>query len=128
MSRVAKSPIAVPASVDIKFDGRLATVKGGKGVLTLNVHDKVEVKQEDGQLLFSSKKDDDVQGWALAGTTRALFSNMVTGVTEGFQKKLELIGVGYRAKATGKVLNLTLGFSHPVDYEVPDGVSVETPT
>lgn len=128
MSRVAKSPIAVPAGVDVKFDGQLATVKGSKGELKLDVHNKVAVTLDDGSLVFAPRNERDGEGWALAGTTRALFNNMVKGVSEGFQKKLELNGVGYRAKASGKVLNLTLGFSHPVDYEVPDGVTVETPT
>lgn len=125
MSRVAKSPVVVPAGVEVKLDGSTFSVKGGKGSLSLSVHDKVAVKVEDGQVTFDAK---DAQSWAHAGTARALINNMVHGVTKGFERKLELIGVGYRAKAAGKTLNLTLGFSHPIDYELPEGVTAETPT
>jgi large subunit ribosomal protein L6 len=128
MSRVAKSPVVVPAGVEIKLDGNSVTVKGGKGALSLNVHEKVAVKVEDGKVLFAVHNTEDAQAWAQAGTARALLNNMVIGVTKGFERKLELIGVGYRAKASGKSLNLTLGFSHPVDYELPEGVTVETPS
>lgn len=127
MSRVAKNPVTVPAGVEVKFDGQDMTVKGGKGTLSWGVHEKVEVKQEGTELLFSGR-DDGKQAWALAGTTRALVNNMVKGVSVGFEKKLELNGVGYRAKAENKVLNLTLGFSHPVNYELPEGVTAETPS
>ena len=91
------------------------------------LHASVEVSQEDGHLNFAPKGGD-TKGWAMAGTTRALLNNMVQGVTTGFERKLILNGVGYRAKATGSVVNLTLGFSHPVDYQLPEGVSVETPS
>jgi len=128
MSRVAKSPVVVPAGVEIKLDGNSVTVKGGKGTLSLNVHEKVAVNVEDGKVQCAVRNIDDAQAWALAGTTRALLNNMVVGVSKGFERKLELIGVGYRAKAAGKSLNLTLGFSHPVDYELPEGVTVETPS
>jgi large subunit ribosomal protein L6 len=127
MSRVAKSPVVIPAGVDIKLDGQDLTVKGGNGTLSWGIHRKVEVKQEENQLVFFGLKDEK-EAWALAGTTRALVNNMITGVSEGFQKKLELNGVGYRAKSTGNVLNLTLGFSHPVDYTLPAGVTAETPS
>jgi large subunit ribosomal protein L6 len=127
MSRVAKSPVVVPAGVEIKLDGNSVTVKGGKGTLSISVHAKVAVQFADGEVTFAVR-DADPQGWALAGTTRALVNNMVLGVTKGFEKKLELVGVGYRAKAAGKSLNLTLGFSHPIDYQLPEGVTVETPT
>jgi large subunit ribosomal protein L6 len=127
MSRVAKSPVVVPAGVEIKLDGNSVTVKGGKGTLSISVHAKVAVQVADGEVTFAVR-DADPQGWALAGTTRALVNNMVLGVTKGFEKKLELVGVGYRAKAAGKSLNLTLGFSHPIDYELAEGVTVETPT
>lgn len=127
MSRVAKSPVAIPAGVEITIDGQDLTVKGSKETLSWGVHNKVEVKQEENELVFSGRNNDK-EAWALAGTTRALVNNMVIGVSTGFEKKLELNGVGYRAKATGNVLNLTLGFSHPVDYELPEGVSAETPT
>ena len=127
MSRIAKKPVAVPASVEVTENGQQITVKGPRGSLQHSVHELVEIKREDGELSFSPR-DESKAANALAGTTRALVSNLVTGVTDGFEKKLELVGVGYRAQAKGKVLNLTLGFSHPVDYEVPEGVTVETPS
>lgn len=125
MSRVAKSPVVLPAGVDVKLDGTQVTVKGGKGELSINLHERVAIKVENGQVTFDVK---DQQAWAHAGTARALVNNMVVGVTRGFERKLELIGVGYRAKAAGKTLNLTLGFSHPIDYELPAGVTAETPS
>src|SRR5690606_10342391 len=103
------------------------TAKGKNGDLTMIVHSDVEVVQEDGMLRCKARNGAQ-QARAQAGTTRALLNNMVRGVTDGFEKKLQLNGVGYRAKATGKVLNLTLGFSHPIDYTLPEGVSVETPS
>jgi len=127
MSRVANSPVEVPAGVDVKLQGQDITVKGGKGTLALVVHSNVEVKQDDKTLTFAAR-DGAKQSRALAGTTRALVNNMVVGVSTGFQKKLVLNGVGYRAKATGKAVNLTLGFSHPIDYELPEGVKAETPS
>ena len=125
MSRVAKSPVTVPAGVEVKFDGSTLSVKGGKGSLSLDVHQQVVVKVDNGEITFDAK---DAQSWAHAGTARALINNMVIGVTAGFERKLELVGVGYRAKAAGKTLNLALGFSHPIDYELPEGVTAETPT
>ena len=127
MSRVAKTPVAIPAGVEVKINGQGLTVKGGKGTLSWDVHEKVEVTQQENQLLFAGRNGDK-QAWALAGTTRSLVNNMVVGVSNGFEKKLELNGVGYRAKASGKVLNLTVGFSHPVDYKLPEGVTAETPS
>jgi len=127
MSRVAKSPVAIPAGVEVKINGQEVTVKGAKESMSWGVHEQVEVKQEENNLVFVGR-DDDKQAWALAGTTRALVNNMVIGVSAGFQKKLELNGVGYRAKAAGKTLNLTLGFSHPVNYELPEGITAETPS
>ncbi|HET8712038.1 MAG TPA: 50S ribosomal protein L6 [Spongiibacteraceae bacterium] len=125
MSRVAKSPVVVPAGVDIKLDGSQLTVKGAKGTLSMSVHNQVAVAVDGGQVTFDVR---DPQAWAHAGTARALVNNMVVGVSKGFEKKLELIGVGYRAKAGGKTLNLTLGFSHPIDYALPEGVTAETPS
>jgi large subunit ribosomal protein L6 len=125
MSRVAKYPVKLPAGVDIKLDGDQLTVKGSQGTLSMTVHPDVVVAQEEGQLTFNPSKT--AKSWAMAGTTRALVQNLVTGVSEGFTKSLEIIGVGYRAQAKGQTLNLTLGFSHPVDYTLPDGVSAETP-
>lgn len=127
MSRVANSPVELPSGVDINLKGQEITVKGSNGSLALRVHDSVEVKQDDKVLTFAAR-DGAKASRALAGTTRALINNMVVGVSKGFEKKLELIGVGYRAKAAGSTLNLTLGFSHPVEYALPEGVKVETPT
>ena len=127
MSKVAKNPIELPSGVDCTVDGQSITVKGSKGSFDYVIHDLVEIGKNDNSLTFKAKNDDR-QGWTMAGTMRAITANMVTGVSEGFEKKLELVGVGYRAKAQGSKLNLTLGFSHPVDYEMPEGVSVETPS
>ena len=127
MSRVAKSPVQLPKGVEIKLDGQKVAVKGGKGSLEHEVHELVEVSVEDGVASVKPRQESQ-QAWALAGTTRALLNNMVTGVSEGFERKLQLLGVGYRAQAQGKVLNLTLGFSHPVAYELPEGITVETPS
>ena len=118
----------LPAGVEVKLDGQSVTVKGSKGVLEHVVHDSVKISVEGGQITFGPSSEDAPNGWALAGTTRAVLQNMVTGVSAGFERKLELVGVGYRAQAQGKVLNLTLGFSHPVAYELPEGISAETPS
>ena len=125
MSRVAKAPVAIPAGVEVKLAADSVSVKGKNGNLSMNLHADVEVSQNDGQLTFEPKPGKD---WAMAGTTRALINNMVVGVTEGFERKLVLNGVGYRAKASGKTVNLTLGFSHPVDYTLPEGVTADTPS
>ncbi|ERS80942.1 MULTISPECIES: 50S ribosomal protein L6 [unclassified Halomonas] len=125
MSRVAKYPVKVPAGVEIKLDGDQLTAKGGQGTLSLTIHPDVVVAQEEGQLTFAPSES--AKSWAMAGTTRALVQNLVTGVSEGFTKSLEIIGVGYRAQAKGQTLNLSLGFSHPVEYTLPEGVTAETP-
>lgn len=127
MSRVAKNPITVPAGVDVVLEDRLLKVKGPKGELQLQLHRWVDVRQEDGQLRLAPNKPRK-DAWALAGTTRAILNNMVIGVSRGFERKLQLVGVGYRAQAQGNNLNLTLGFSFPLDYPVPEGVSIETPS
>lgn len=127
MSRVAKSPITLGSGVDVKIDGQVITVKGGKGTLTATIHRDVEVAQGDGALNVRPRADTKA-GWMHAGTARAVVNNMVVGCSEGFQRKLNLVGVGYRAQAKGPVLSLSLGFSHPVDYQVPEGVTVETPS
>lgn len=127
MSRVAKKHLPVPAKVSIEVVGREIKVKGPMGELTHLLHAKVEMKQEAGELQFVPVGDSQ-DGWTQAGTARALLSNMVTGVSTGFQRKLNLVGVGYRAAAKGDVLSLSLGFSHPVDYQVPQGVTAATPT
>ncbi|MCK8516736.1 50S ribosomal protein L6 [Methylonatrum kenyense] len=127
MSRVAKKPISIPSGVTVTIDGQRATVKGSKGELKMDLHPQVKVVQEGDELLCSpmGERQSTV---AITGTTRAVLANMVTGVSEGFERKLELRGVGYRAQAQGKTLNLTLGLSHPVNHAVPDGVTVETPS
>jgi large subunit ribosomal protein L6 len=125
MSRVASNPVTVPNGVEIKLDGRDLSVKGSKGTLQMIVHTGVEVTQEDSKLKFVAKDKDSIP---MSGTTRALVNNMVVGVTNGFEKKLLLNGVGYRCAVQGKKLNLTLGFSHPVVYELPEGISAETPS
>ena len=126
MSRVANNPITIPSGVEVNIAGQNVTVKGGKGSLSHEIHPAVEISREDNVLKFSPKAMENAD--ALAGTTRALLNNMVTGVSEGFEKKLQLVGVGYRAQAQGNVLNLTLGFSHPVAFKVPEGITVETPS
>lgn len=127
MSRVAKQAVELPSGVEIKIDGQAVTVKGSKGSLQQDVHRSVDIRQDDNVLRFAPKDGSKIS-MALAGTMRALVSNMVTGVSEGFEKKLQLVGVGYRAQAQGRKLNLTLGFSHPVNYQVPEGITVETPS
>ncbi|CAD5379667.1 50S ribosomal subunit protein L6 [Pseudomonas sp. OF001] len=127
MSRVAKNPVKLPAGVEIRLAGQQLSVKGAKGALELKVHPSVEVIQEEGELRFAARNGDQ-QTRAMAGTTRALVNNMVVGVSEGFQRKLQLVGVGYRAQAKGQTLSLALGFSHPIEYELPEGVTAETPS
>ena len=124
MSRIAKSPIEVPGNVTVTLNDDQISVKGGKGELSHSIHSSVEVKQEDNVLTFAPKAGGKSAN-ALAGTTRALVNNMVVGVNDGFQKKLLLQGVGYRAAVQGSKLNLTLGFSHPVEYALPEGVKAE---
>jgi large subunit ribosomal protein L6 len=127
MSRVAKAPVSIPSGVEVKLNGQNVTVKGPKGQLAWDVMKDVVVAQEDGQLTVGPVRESK-DTWAMAGTARALIGNMVTGVSQGFEKKLTLIGVGYRAQAKGKVLNLNLGYSHPIDYPVPEGIEVQTPS
>jgi large subunit ribosomal protein L6 len=127
MSRIAKYPVPIPAGVEVNLGGDVVTVKGKKGSLQLNLHPAVEILNKDNVLTFAPR-DQDPKSDAMAGTFRALLNNMVTGVTAGFEKKLELVGVGYRAQVQGKALNLTLGFSHPVVYPIPEGITAETPS
>jgi len=126
MSRVAKSPVSVPSGVEIKLDGGLLRVKGPKGNLEHAVHPLVKVAQ-DGNVLTFLRNNDSKLARAASGTTRALVNNMVKGVSKGFEKKLTIIGVGFRAAVQGKKLNLTLGYSHPVAYDVPNGIAIECP-
>ncbi len=125
MSRVAKQPIALPKGVDVNIQPTNVSVKGPKGTLSIAKPEGVEVKIEDGNALLSAN---DAGLIPMTGTLRAIIANMVHGVTEGFERKLELVGVGYRAAMQGKDLNLSLGFSHPVVFKVPDGITVTTPT
>ncbi|MFC0269001.1 50S ribosomal protein L6 [Kushneria aurantia] len=125
MSRIAKYPVKLPSGVEVTLDDGRLTVRGGQGQLAMTVHSEVVVNQQESQLTFEPSARS--KNWAMAGTTRALVNNMVVGVSEGFSRSLEITGVGYRAQASGQKLTLTLGFSHPVEYEVPEGVTVETP-
>lgn len=125
MSRVAKTPVKVPQGVAVSVAADSVTVKGPKGELSMAVPAEVEVQRDDGALTFAVRSASKSAS-ALAGTVRSLVGNMVAGVSEGFEKHLELQGVGYRAQAQGRKLNLQLGFSHPIDYQLPDGVEVQT--
>ena len=127
MSRVANAPIDVPKGVEINLSGRDLKVKGGKGELNLTIHDLVEISQDENVLSFKATNTSK-KSRSLAGTFRALVNNMVVGVSTGFEKRLQLLGVGYRAQVQGKKLNLTLGFSHPVAYDIPEGINIETPS
>lgn len=127
MSRIANKPIPIPAGVEITIDGQRVTAKGKKGTIELVLHPFVTMVQEDKELR-TLPKTQAAQHRAMAGTMRALVQNMVVGVSDGFERKLQLVGVGYRAQAQGESLNLNLGFSHPVEFKVPQGVSVETPS
>jgi large subunit ribosomal protein L6 len=127
MSRVANNPVQLPKGVEVTLGGTEISVKGAKGTLAMPINPQVEIAQEDNVLTFSARSGDQFSR-AMSGTTRALVNNMVTGVSEGFETKLELVGVGYRAQVQGKSINLTLGFSHPVVYQLPEGVTAETPS
>ena len=127
MSRVGKNPIVVPKGAEINLSADAIGVKGPLGTLTQRAHPKVKVVHNDGQITFEAL-DESREANAMSGTMRALVANMVNGVTKGFEKKLALVGVGYRAQAQGDKLNLTLGFSHPIVHQMPAGVKVETPT
>ena len=125
MSRVANNPVNLPKGVEVNINGSSVSVKGGKGTMEMTLTDGISIDVNEGvaQIIY----DFDTNR-AMAGTTRALLNNLVVGVTDGWEKKLVLNGVGYRAKASGKTVNLSLGLSHPVDYELPEGLSAETPT
>lgn len=127
MSRIAKEHIAVPQGVEVTLDGQKVTIKSKKGEMTLNLHPTVGVKYENNQLLVVLKEDTPESNMQ-SGTSRALLHNMVVGLDKGFEKALKLVGVGYRAAVKGKILNLVLGYSHPIDYELPEGVTAETPS
>ena len=131
MSRVAKSPVTVPQGVEVNLVDGSISIKGKMGELSMNIHPLVKTENTEDGITFNINTSDvkeEKSAWAQAGTARANTANMIQGVTEGWEKKLTLIGVGYRAQAKGKVLDLTLGFSHPVNYDLPEGITVETPS
>tara|TARA_Y100000991_G_C21758944_1_gene257891 strand:- start:18 stop:566 length:549 start_codon:yes stop_codon:yes gene_type:complete len=127
MSRVAKNPITIPDSATLSIENNVVKVKGSKGEIDFDLPSSVSLEVNE-NIISVNYDENDQQSVALAGTTRSIVNNMIIGVTEGYEKKLELIGVGYRAKASGKLLELTLGFSHPIKYKLPEGVDVETPS
>jgi large subunit ribosomal protein L6 len=127
MSRIAKQPVELPKGVEFSQANGVVKVKGPKGELAMELNSEVEIGVEDNLASITPRSGSRFAN-AISGTMRALVANMVTGVTDGFERKLELVGVGYRAKAQGQKLDLTLGFSHPVAFQVPDGVTVETPS
>ena len=127
MSRIAKKPIEMPSGVNLTIKGKTISAKGPKGELSLTVHEDVTFEHNDNVLTFAPANEEK-SSMAMTGTMRSLADNIVIGVSQGFEKKLQLVGVGYRAQAKGKVLNLSLGFSHPVDYPVPEGITIETPS
>lgn len=127
MSRVAKKPITIPSGVEVSVDGRTVAVKGPKGTVEFKVHRHVRITQENGALIMDAEPEVDT-GMMMAGTMRALLSNVIAGVSRGFERRLELVGVGYRAQVRGRTLNLAIGFSHPIDYAIPEDVSIETPS
>jgi len=125
MSRVAKNPIKLPSGVDLNISGSKLNVKGPKGNLTVVLYPGISFDESDGEYTVKNVNEKNL---CMAGTFRALVNNMVTGVSTGFQKKLQLVGVGYRAQVQGNKLNLALGFSHPVEYSAPEGITIETPS
>lgn len=127
MSRIGKKPIALANSVTVTQQDRTILVKGPKGELSLALPETIDVQTEN-QTVTVQRKSDEKFSRALHGTVRSLLANMVKGVTEGFQKELQIEGVGYRAQVKGKALSLQLGFSHPIDYPIPEGITIQTPT
>lgn len=129
MSRVAKSPIVIPKGVDVSIANGTVTLKGSKGTLSASIHPLIEVQLSDGVItILGDGNRADRKKDALAGATRANLANMVTGVSTGYERKLTLVGVGYRAQAKGQSVSLTLGFSHPIEFKAPDGITLETPS
>lgn len=127
MSRVAKNPVVIPGGVEVKLNGANISIKGAKGALNCDLHSAVDVNVGDKEITFAPKENVD-RSSAFAGTMRAIVNNMVVGVSEGYERKLELHGVGYRAQAKGKTVSLSLGFSHPVEHALPEGVTAECPS
>ncbi len=127
MSKIAKEPVELPQGVELSRNGTTVAIKGVKGLLSMELNSEIELIQEE-KLLTVKPRSGSRFATAISGTTRALLANMVKGVTDGFEKKLELVGIGYRANCEGKKLNMTLGFSHPVTFNVPEGITIETPS
>ncbi|OCG07017.1 50S ribosomal protein L6 [Gilliamella sp. wkB178] len=127
MSRVAKAHVVIPAGVEVKLNGQVITIKGKNGELTRSINNAVVINQEEKNIKFSPR-DGHADAWAQAGTARALINAMVVGVTEGFTKKLQLVGVGYRAQVKGSTIGLSLGYSHPIEHQLPKGVTAECPS
>ncbi len=127
MSRVAKNPITLPKGVELMIDGSTINVKGSKGSLSISLNRLVTVQMDQEQIQVRPLVESS-EGWMQAGTARANINNMIVGVSQGFERKLQLVGVGYKAQAKGRILNLALGFSHPIDHQLPEGVTAETPT
>lgn len=127
MSRIGKKPITVPAGVEVKIDGHTVTVKGPKGTLSRTLNEEMDIKLENNEVLVS-RPNDEIKNRSLHGLTRTLINNMIVGVTQGFEKKLEIQGVGYNAQMQGKNLKLSLGFSHPVIITPPEGITITTPS
>lgn len=127
MSRVAKAPVTLPAGTSVTLNDRQVEVKGKNGSLSLHLHELVELKQEENTVTLAPVKDTK-EAWIHTGTIRALLNNMVNGVTNGFERRLQLVGVGYRAQVAGNKVNLSLGYSHPIEYVLPEGVTAESPS
>lgn len=127
MSRIGKKPVTLPKGVEVQVNGNTVEVKGSKGKLTLQLHSYVSVRLENGELCVAPKQESHT-AWAICGTMRALLNNMVNGVNHGFQKKLIINGVGYRAQTQGHKLTLNLGYSNPIEYLVPEGITIEAPS
>lgn len=127
MSKIAKEPVELPQGVELSRNGTIVAIKGVKGLLSMELNSEIELIQEE-KLLTVKPRSGSRFATAISGTTRALLANMVKGVTDGFEKKLELVGIGYRANCEGKKLNMTLGFSHPVTFNIPEGITIETPS
>ncbi len=127
MSRIAKQPVEMPSGVSLSIDGQTIKAKGPKGEMSITVHDDVVFEQNDNVLQFKPANDNK-NAMAMTGTMRSLVNNVVKGVAEGFQKKLQLVGVGYRCQLKGKTLSLSLGFSHPIEYAIPEGITIEVPS
>ena len=125
MPRIGKKPIEVPAGVEVTISGQLVSVKGPKGSLTLQLHPWVSIEQKEGKLMVSVSQTDEKQGRSLWGLSRVLVQNLILGVISGFSKKLEINGVGFRAAVAGRSLNLNVGFSHPVEFKIPEGIEVK---